>query len=123
MYIYHSKPADVRVTVVGIIKEDELLISVSRCSSKDTFRKRNKIIHSKPSFTVATSKGPKVVPMKMGRVLPGGVDLAIQRIYEGCIYISYPLSECSIKQFNTIAKGIVSEVINNPLLVEQCKNR
>lgn len=124
MFIYHSYPADVRVTVVGRynVEKKELEIAVARCSKNDDFLKRTMVIPERPSFTVQTKNGPKVIPTREMKVIEGGVDIAERRLYNGEIFSVFKMNSFNAHQFNLIASGVADIVKNNPQLITESKH-
>lgn len=86
IFRFHSKPNELpnRVTVVGRVVNENLEIAVSRCSSKDNFSRKK------------------------------GNFIAEKRLEEGKLFCNFPMKDCTVKQFVLIAKGVSSEVSNNP---------
>lgn len=124
MFIYHSKTAPVRVTVVGEYDESlaEISLAVSRCSKRDDFLKKTIIIPERPAFTVQTKNGPKIIPARAEKIFKGGTNIATERLENGEIFAIFPMKTFSQRHFNIIATGIADLVINNPQLVEEIKH-
>lgn len=123
MFIYHSYPADVRVTVVGRynVEKEELELAVARCSKNDNFLKRTMVIPERPAFTVQTKNGPKVIPARAKRVIEGGVDIAKKRLENGEIFGVFPMKTFNQHQFNLIASVVADMAKENPQFVTESK--
>ena len=86
-FVFHSKKGKETqgtVTVVGLFSEEfGLILGVSRCSPKDSFSK------------------------KFGRTL------ALGRLDYGIVYMTFPLTSCSVAQFLMIARGVAMDADRN----------
>lgn len=124
MFIYHSIPAPVRVTVVGRFNKqnEELELAVSRCSKHDTFMKRSHRVPAKNKFVAQTKKGPKTIPGHDSYVIKGGVDIAKDRLESGELFAIFPMKKCSAYTFKYIAEEMALRAINNPKLIEISKH-
>lgn len=123
MFIYHSEPNPVRVTVVGRVDEEsgELKTAVARCCAKDSFRKKTQHISARPAFTVQTKNGPKTIPARPAKIIKGGVQIAYDRLVSGQIFAIFPMKKCSKYQFEHIAEGLAKQAIEDLKLVEESK--
>lgn len=120
MFIYHSPPGDVRVTVVGKVdREKGLMVAVSRCSKNDSFQKKTIVKPGRDAFEVQTAQGPKVIPARPEETIKGGVQIATERLEEGKVFIFSDMTSCSSYQFNHVAEGVANTAIQDMKWVEE----